>query len=95
MENNRQQAIRDKGFDMGTSTKYGKIKVGLKSLIDGTLNLGSLTSGNRIFADKMTIMRALADRDLVRLRELSNYFYETNGIYQKVCNYFAYMYRYD
>ena len=95
MENNRQQAIRDKGFDMGTSTKYGKIKVGLKSLNDGTLNLGSLTSGNRIFADKMTIMRALADRDLVRLRELSNYFYETNGIYQKVCNYFAYMYRYD
>ena len=95
LENNRQQAIRDKGFDMGTSTKYGKIKVGLKSLNDGTLNLGSLTSGNRIFADKMTIMRALADRDLVRLRELSNYFYETNGIYQKVCNYFAYMYRYD
>ena len=35
------------------------------------------------------------DNDVVKLRELSNYFYKTSGIYQKVCNYFASMYRYD
>jgi hypothetical protein len=26
---------------------------------------------------------------------VSNYFYKTNGLYQKVCNYFAFLYRYD
>jgi hypothetical protein len=29
------------------------------------------------------------------LREISNYFYKTNGIYQRLCNYVATMYRYD
>lgn len=29
------------------------------------------------------------------LRQISNYFYKTSGIYQRVCNYFATMYRYD
>jgi hypothetical protein len=29
------------------------------------------------------------------LREISNYFYKASGIYQRVCNYAATMYRYD
>ena len=29
------------------------------------------------------------------LREVSNYFYRVSGIYQRACNYFAFMYRYD
>ena len=35
------------------------------------------------------------DNDVVRLREISNYFYKASGIYQRVCNYAATMYRYD
>ena len=45
--------------------------------------------------NKQTVMRALQENDLVTLREASNYYYRTNGIYQKVCNTFATMYRYD
>ena len=33
--------------------------------------------------------------DLETLRDVSNYFYRSSGIYQKLCNYFATMYRYD
>jgi hypothetical protein len=29
------------------------------------------------------------------LRDISNYFYKTSGIYSRVCNYFATLYRYD
>jgi hypothetical protein len=29
------------------------------------------------------------------LREISNFFYRTNGIYKNVCNYFSFLYRYD
>lgn len=78
-----------------SSLEFGKVKVGLKTLDDAVLNLGSLKAGNRYFTDKSIVIKALADNDLTRLRDISNYFYRTNGIYQKVCNYFASMYRYD
>ena len=35
------------------------------------------------------------ENDVVRLREISNYFYKSSGIYQKVCNTAATTYRYD
>lgn len=29
------------------------------------------------------------------MRDISNYFYEVSGVYQRLCNYFAGLYRYD
>jgi hypothetical protein len=29
------------------------------------------------------------------MRSISNYFYKVSGIYQRLCRYMAYMYRYD
>ncbi len=80
---------------MSDMTRYGKIKVGVKTLNNATLNLGTLACGNKNLADKRLIIKALAENDLVALREISNYFYKTSGIYSRVCNYFATMYRYD
>ena len=88
----RQNQIRDKGFDMGT---YGNMKVGPKILDDAILNLGSLKSINSKYSDKRTVLKALADCDIETIRDISNYFYRTNGMYQRACNYFATMYRYD
>lgn len=79
---------------MGVAT-YGKMKVGSQTLDDATLNLGALKNGNKNLANKALIMKALAEQDLTTLRAVSNYFYRTSGIYQRVCNYFASMYRYD
>ena len=90
----RQEEIRSKGFDMGGTT-YGKIKIGTKSLEDAVLNLGSIQRETRNTINKGVIYRALIDNDVEKLREISNYFYKTSGIYQRVCNYFATMYRYD
>lgn len=80
---------------MGVVNQYGKMKVGVKSLEDATLNLGALKQGNKNLANKPLIMKALSEQDLPTLRAVSNYFYRTSGIYQRVCNYFAAMYRYD
>ena len=80
---------------MGVVNQYGKMKVGVKSLEDATLNLGALTKGNKNLSNKPLIMKALAEQDLPTLRAVSNYFYRTSGIYQRICNYFAAMYRYD
>ena len=76
-------------------TTYGKIKIGTKTLEDAVLNLGAISKENKHPISKGIIYRALADNDAEKLREISNYFYKTSGIYQRVCNYFATMYRYD
>ena len=40
-------------------------------------------------------MKALGENDIETLREISKYFYRTSGIYERTCNYFATLYRYD
>lgn len=74
---------------------YSKIKVGVKTLEDATLDLGVLKNQNKLILNKNAIIKALAEKDLASLRNISNYFYNTNGVYQKVCNYYAFLYRYD
>jgi hypothetical protein len=75
--------------------EYGRIKVGTKQLNDAVLNLGSIQKDIRGIVNKGLVYKAIIENDIVRLREISNYFYRTNGIYARVCNYFATMYRYD
>jgi len=90
----RQQAIHDKGF-----AAYDKIKVGTKTLKDAILKLGmyqDLYNEHGIrFYDKREILRAIAENDKKKMRAISDFFYRTNGIYQRICNYYATMYRYD
>ena len=62
-ETSRQDTIHSKGFDMGGTTRYGKMKVGVKSLDDAVLNLGSLKHSTRFRIDKAAIYRALYDND--------------------------------
>ena len=97
MELSRQEEIRNKGFNMMDNrvTEYGKIKINTKTLDDAVLNLGAIQGVTRGVINKAIIYRALMDNDVVRLREISNYFYKASGIYQRVCNYAATMYRYD
>lgn len=103
----RSEEIRSKGFDMfGTNytlqdmegpLDYRKIKVGVKNLDDAVLNLGSYNANLPKYngISKGMVMRALADNDLPELRRISNLFYSVSGMYQRVCDYFAYLYRYD
>ena len=98
VENTRQNAIHEKGFDLmdyGTVNEYNKIKVGVKTLEDAIFKLGTLTLPKKPFCDKFEIMKAIVDRDYPKLRLISDYFYSASGIYQTVCNYFAFLYRYD
>jgi len=100
----RQEEIHKKGFDMyrrasdysSEPTDYNSIKVGVKKLDDATLNLGKYKKmGVSLLGDKNYVLDCLANRNAEALREISDYFFTTNGIYQRVCCYFATMYRYD
>lgn len=94
---NRQEIIRAKGFDMmqRPQTEYGHIKSGTKQLADAVINLGAIEKSTKGYISKGVVLKALFDNDVPKLREISNYFYKTNGIYQRLCNYVATMYRYD
>ena len=74
---------------------FSKIRIGLQSLDDAILDLGSLKKTNRTYGDKNAVLRALATKDYPTLREMSNYFYEVSGVYERLCKYFAFLYRYD
>ena len=47
------------------------------------------------YINKAEIMSAIVRKDYRRLKAISDFFYAASGIYQSVCNYFAFLYRYD
>ena len=76
-------------------TEFGTMKIGKKNMEDVVFDLGMLKQKEKAYTSKAAVIKALADRDIKTLREISEYFYRTSGIYFRVCNYFAQMYRYD
>lgn len=74
---------------------FSKIRVGLQTLDDAILDLGSFKKQDRTFGDKRTILQALQRKDYTMLREISNYYYEVSGIYERLCKYFAFLFKYD
>ena len=71
------------------------MKVGIKQLEDAVLELGTLRQARLPFCNKKEIMHAIVTRDYRKMRMISDFFYAASGIYQTVCNYFAFLYRYD
>ena len=107
---NRQEEIRAKGFTINQteaekSTHYhegwsgfqnfNKIRVDSQTLEDAVLNLGVYRKINPRLADKRTVLRAIDTYDLKTMREISDFFYKTSGIYSRILRYMAFMYCYD
>ena len=104
---NRIEQIKSKGFNMvmddtqdvyspsGLLTDFAKIKVGAKTLDDAVISLGELKKVNPRLADKKEVLRAIHMGDLETMREISNFFFKTSGIYSRLCKYMANLCRYD
>jgi len=106
MINNRMEEIKRKGFDMSSGAReidesfvpvdFSKIKVGLQTLQDAVLeDINPLKRLNSRLGDKEEVRRAIINNDLDTMRDISNFFYRVSGIYNRLCRYLAYMYRYD
>lgn len=74
---------------------FGKIKVGLKTLDDAILDINAFKRADSNLGDKTYILNAIQKRDYATQRKISNFYYESSGIYQRLCKYIAYLYRYD
>ena len=101
--NNRMKQIKTKGFKMDfedkdvnyLTTDFSKIKVGLKTVEDAILNIGDLRKINPHLANKETVLNAIYNNDYETMQTISDFFYKSSGIYNRLCRYMAYMYRYD
>ena len=102
----RNDLIHAKGFNMSGPVNYNaidsenefkRIKVGVKQLEDAVLDLGSIQQSlkGQPFVHKGFILNALANNNIEDIRAISNFYYNVNGIYERVCNYVAFLYRYD
>lgn len=77
------------------ATDFSKIKVGIKTLEDAVYDLGDLRKTNKSLGDKQRVLQAMNLLRYSEMQDISNFFYRTSGIYQRLCRYMAYMYRYD
>lgn len=78
-----------------TSLEFNKIKVGKSSLKnDVTLDPDFWYKNNRPIR-REDIDRAISTNSVKELRRISNYFFNTSGIYSRLCRYMAFLYKYD
>lgn len=105
----RQTTIHEKGFRLADANRivdegpnlprgirnFGKIKLGPSTLDDATLELGSFRPKLYPHFSKNYILKCLHDNDIPKLIQISEEFYRMNGIYSRVCNSIATLYRYD
>jgi hypothetical protein len=74
---------------------FKRMRTGLKDISDATIDVGNYSKINPNFGNKNFILNALYKKDLKTLREISNFYYRTSGIYYRLCRYLAFLYRYD
>lgn len=77
--------------------EFNKIKVGVKTLDNAILRMENYKSEYAEAGQitKQGIYNAIISNDAQEMRRISNLFYKLNGIYQRVCDYFSYLYRFD
>ena len=78
-----------------TPVDFSKIKIGVKTLDDAILSLGQYKRLNPRLGDKKEVLRAMNTGSINAMRDISNFFYRTSGIYSRLCRYMAYLYKYD
>lgn len=78
------------------SIDFTKMKIGLKTLEDAVLtNLSDVSKIRPDLAEKEVVLRAIEQQDYPKMREISDFFFKTNGIYTRLCKYMANLYCYD
>lgn len=77
------------------STDFNKIKVGNKTLANDVVMTTLFAKKRPPKFKEEDIDRAIEARDIKTLRAISNYFFESSGIYSRLCRYMAYLFRYD
>ena len=74
---------------------FSKIRVGIKTLEDAIVSYGDLERTNSKLGNKANVLKAINNGDVAEMRQISQFFYKTSGIYRRLCRYMAFLYKYD
>ena len=85
------------GLQQPESLDFSKIKLSSrKKLDDPILKLDDKYKGlSKKYSEKTFILDKMEKHDYNELRKISQFYYESSGIYQRLCKYMAFLYRYD
>lgn len=86
--------IASKG-DAHTPVDYNKIRVGRTVLRNDAFIDTEYLKPKQRKMKRSEIEQAIDRQDIKKIRAISQYFFYSNGIYQRLCRYMAYLYRYD
>ena len=94
---NRKEEIKKKGFSIEVNNHdtqninsfegavdFSKIRVGAKLLDDAIPILGDLKKIDSRLANKENVLKAIHNGNYAEMREISNFFYKTSGIYSRL-----------
>lgn len=84
--------------DKKESLDFASMRVGKRKITDDVVaDFGNciIKRRNRRLYKQEDIERMIRECCVDELREVSNYFFRKSGIYQRLCRYLAYLYRYD
>lgn len=89
--------VREKiNVDRINSVNYNRMRVGDKTLRDDiTIDPDFFSTFSKRKYQKKDVLDAIARHDILKLQQISNYYYEKSGIYERLCRYIAFFYRYD
>ena len=81
--------------DTRTPVDYNRIRVGRNILQDDAFLDTEYLKPRQRAIKRSEVERAINRQDVNKLREISDYFFYSNGIYERLCRYMAYLYKYD
>lgn len=88
---------RDKvNFKNLGETRFNKMRVGNRTVpADALLSLDYFETKSTRKQEKERVEKAIEQKNISALRQISDYYYNKSGIYERLCKYIAYLYRYD
>jgi len=79
----------------GPEVDFSQIRVGAHKLSDASLEISQYEKASRELGKKENVLKAIAELNYEKMREISNFFYRVSGIYKRLIDYMAGLYRYD
>ena len=86
--------VDDYPLDSSGIVDFSKIKVGAQTLNDAVVTY-PLKKVKPQYSDKEFVLRAIDQHDTETVKRISQFYYNTSGIYSRLCRYLAFLYRYD
>ena len=84
----------DYPLDSSGMIDFSKIKVGAQTLTDAVITY-PLQKVNPQFSNKDFVLRAIDKNESETVKKISQFYYNTSGIYSRLCRYLAFLFRYD